>query len=227
MGYVLVPGDVYPRRPVLEASTASLETVANINTRSGVHLLATCKQAHQEGHTILYSHNTFHLPPTMTFSWSDRLLAKHKAMIKRISIAIGLVELTTTMVTAIQNEMPASVRDKDGHRWGGAVGGALIETWYYKLDRIADWDSLEEIEIRSFGRTYLLQHREIVANGRRSITQLYCDPCWKGIFQRSYFYAFANIMTKVSLEGWEVTKEWLRVRKPGEMAERFLIGAGD
>lgn len=171
MGYVLVPGDVYLCQPVPEIPTASPEITANVNALSGVHLLATSKQAYQEGHTIFYAFNTFYLPPTMTFSWCDRLLAKHNALTKRISITIGLVELTPAMLTEIQNRMPAGVGTENGpengHRWAKAVGGALIDSWYSKLENIADWDSLEEFELRSFGRIYHFQHHEVIAFWKR------------------------------------------------------------
>lgn len=228
MNYVLVPGDVYPYRPVPETtSTDKPETTLNVASRPGVNLLATCKQAYQEGHAMFYSFNTFHLPPTGTFSWSDRLLAKHKALIKRISITIGLVELTPAMLTEVENRIPARRGDKDGFQWAAAVGDVLMASRCSKVQYIAHWDSLEEFELRSFGRTYLLQHRELVAVWKGSIFQLYWFPCWKDILQRSYFYEYANIATKVTLEGWEVTKAWLGERKPGEMADKFLNGAGD
>lgn len=220
MGYVLVPGDVYPYTPVDKTSTASPGTAANVNTWSSVHLLATCKQAYLEGHTIFYSSNTFHLPPTLTFSWSDRLLAKHKAMIKRISLTIGLVQLTSPVFKLIESGMPAGVSNKNGHRWAAEVGNILVAYWCIKLEEIADWDSLEELELHSISGSYLFQHHEVVAVWKRDTPRLESSlwndrmkkSRWNEIIRRSYDSAYANIVTKVTFEGWEMTKEWLDVR---------------
>ena len=308
MGYVLVPGDVYPYRSVLKTSTGSPETALNAKARSGVHLLAyckrafrrirnkikgyvliredidpcrstsetstykaettpkteprpgiqliaTCKQAYSEGCELFYSSNTFHLPPTATFSWSDKLTAKHKAMIKRVSITIGLVELTPAILTEIEKNMPANLDKKEAKPWAEAIGDVLLKSWHSKLRHIADWGSLEELELRSYGRTYSFPYREVVAIWKRRddrgfenetersrdiLTRSYFFDYanidrgfeseierWRDILTRSYFYDYGNILAKVTFEGWELTKKWLGERESGEMAEPFIIGAGE
>lgn len=229
MDYVLVPGDIYPCRPDLETSTRSPDTTVNVASHSGVQLIATCKQAHQEGHGLFYSSNTFHLPPIEIFEWSMRLQAKHKAMIKRISITVGLVELTPALLNKIENSKLVRVDQKNcwnGQRWGPAVLEALSNVWESKLRYIAAWTSLEQVDLSSFGRTYVLEHDEIVAN-KGHLSLWHQSPYWRNILQRAHICVFGNIMIMVDSVGWEKTKEWLYVRKPDEMAKGFWVGPED
>ena len=253
--YVLIREDIYPCKPASKTSTYKPETTPKIESRPGMQLIATCKQAYSEGCELFYSSNTFHLPPTGTFSWSDKLTAKHKAMIKRVSITIGLVELTPAMLTEIEKNMPANIDKKEAKPWAEAIGDVLLKSWHSKLTHIADWGSLEELELRSYGRTFLFPYREVVAiwkkrddrgfeneteRGRDILTRSYFFDYanidrgfeseierWRDILTRSYFYDYANVLTKVTFEGWELTKKWLAEREPGEMAEPFSIGAGE
>ena len=225
-GYALKPEDIHPSRPASETSTDKIETTPRTGSRADIQLLVTCKQAYNEGHELFYSSNTFHLPPVETFSWSDRLAPKYKAMIKRISITIGLVELTPAMLTDIENRMPASVNHNDPDRCARYIVDILVRSWHSKLKTIADWDTLEEIELRSFGRTYLFPHREVAAVWKQCAL-VYGTGRFADILERSFFYDYLNISVKVILEGWQMTKKWLGEREPGEMAEPFIIGTAE
>lgn len=224
MDYVLVHGDIQPYRPVSQTPARIPETTANVE-RPGIQLMATCKQAYLEGHTLFYSSNTFHLSPTVPFWWSDRLQPKHKAMIKRISIQIGLVELTSAMLDEIKSSSLAGVGRKNGPRSGAAVADALTDVWISKLRYIAAWTSLEEVELCAFDRTHILQHHDIAANLGQ--IDLWHNPYWRNVLNRSHLCVFGNIRQKVWSVGWTRTKGWLRVRKPDEMTQGidFWIGA--
>lgn len=108
MHLVLVYGDVFPCGSV---SKTSSDTKANVASPPGIQLLATCNKAYNEGHELFYSSNTFHLPPTMTFEWSNELQAKHKAMVKRISITLGLEELTVSTLDKTRARVRACASD--------------------------------------------------------------------------------------------------------------------
>lgn len=220
--HVLAPGDIYPWGPALEMPTRSPDTPVNIEHWPGIQLIATCKQAYLEGHELFYSSNTFHLPQTTTFRWADRLQAKHKAMIKRISISFGLVESTPAMLKQIERSMPRRVPQKSGAQWGEAMKEALLDLWKLKLRYIAAWTSLEEIELCSFGRICVLLHHDIVANlGRFDVwDNLY----WRYVLWESRGYVFNNIRSKVDRVGWKKTKEWLTVKKPVGMAKGWIYG---
>ncbi len=179
MDLVLVHGDIHPYKPVpkvpVKVSTPEPDSAANVYTlkpdsaaivkpQPGIQLIATCKQAYDEGHVLFYSSNVFHLPPTMTFEWSNRLQAKHKAMIKRISITFGLEELTPAMVDEIDRS-PLSLKPEDDSDFCiDEVFATLGRGWMKKLDHIADWTSLEEIEVCSFNHTHTLQYHDVVSN---------------------------------------------------------------
>ena len=232
MGYVLVGGYLTPCKSVSEAPTRSQETAARVDFRLGVQFIATCKQAYVEGHGLFYSTNTFHLSLKMPFLWPERLQPKHKAMIKRISITIGLVELTPSMLDQVQSNMV-------GHTgyssvWASAVLDVLVEEWKAKMRYIAAWNSLEEVEVHSFGCTVFLPHHEIVAQlgelhvaGGSQLDACFNHPYWRVTFRRSCLYVIGNISVEVDSVGWKKTREWLQVRKPGQMAEGFVLRTSD
>lgn len=230
MGYVLVGGTLTPCKSVSEAPTRSQDTAARVDLRLGVQFIATCKQAYVEGHGLFYSTNTFHLPPKIPFLWPERLQAKHKAMIERIRITIGLAELTPSMLNQVQSNMV-------GHTgyssvWASAVLDVLVEEWKAKMRYIAAWNSLEEIEVHSFGCTVVLPHHEIVAHlGELHVAgeddTCFNHPYWRVTFRRTCLYVIGNISAGVASVGWKKTREWLQVRKPGQMAEDFLLRTSD
>ncbi len=226
MDCVLILGDIYPCRSALTTSTGSSNTMVKVESQPGIQLIATCRQAYHEGHRLFYSSNTFHLPPTMTFEWPDRLQVNHKAMIKRISITIGLDELTSEMLSKIERSMPGGVDQKSGIYWAGRVARSLVHSWISKFRYIATWSSLEEIELRSFGHTKVLRYHEIVAHlGQACKWQ--GNRYWYKVLGRAHLCVFGTIMAKTDSVGWERTKEWLYARKPDEMAEGFWVAPED
>lgn len=226
MDYVLVHGDIHPYRPVLATSTQGPDSTADVESRPGIPLMPTCKQAYQEGHKLYYSCSTFHLPPIETFRWSDGLEPEHKAMIKRVSITIGLVNLSLALLKQIESKMPddGSVKYRG---WGAAVGAVLFDVWTSNVEYIAAWNSLDEIELRrsDLGSTHVLQHRDIVARvGHGPDLHWHQNAYWSAALQPSYVCVVGNVEAKVDRVGWVKTKEWLMARKPDEMAEGFSSG---
>ena len=251
MNLVLVPGDVYPHTPVSNTSSLIPISAANVRSRSGVQLLATCRQAYDEGHALFYSSNTFHLPATETFDWPDRLQPKHKCLIKRIGITIGPNELDASMISHIDR----TYTDRMGTFI--AIHRAVYETtqvsWRSKMNSIAAWTSLEEVTLCLFneadyptvfssskrdlqyherGLQYherTLQHCELVAKmedlnlwfGGRR------SPYWDKILWWPRVLVLANIFTKNGEIGWAATMEWLYMRKPGELAGNMFWGWAD
>ena len=166
MNLVLVPGDVYPHTPVPKISTRVPISAANVESRSGVQLIATCRQAYNEGHALFYSSNTFHLPATETFEWSDRLQPKHKYLIKRISITIGPNELDASMISHIKEtyifrisnpsefrDEPEGVLEAHYNTIEQAVLNTLGKAWNSKMMHMAAWSSLEDITLCLFKET--------------------------------------------------------------------------
>ena len=90
----------------------------------GFQLLATCKQAYNEGHRMFYAMNTFHLPPGPVNNidgWYPNLQPKHQKMIRTICIDLNLADLTCGGMDAV--ERSAGSRrggrpdNNDGHLW--------------------------------------------------------------------------------------------------------------
>ena len=217
MDLVLVPGDVYPCRSV---SKTSSDTKANVVSPPGIQLLATCKQAYNEGHELFYSSNAFHLPPTMTFEWSNGLQAKHKAMVKRINITLGLDDLTVTTLKEVDRRYSS---DADGlNELFIPLDDVLYDLRRCKMRYIVAWASLEEIDLCSFTCTQFLPHCDVVAN-IGFFRRLGSGPYWSYILDWRDVCVSARVCGLVSRVGWEKPKEWLQMRKPDEMPEDFRL----
>ena len=71
----------------------------------GFQLLATCKQAYNEGHHMFYANNTFHLPPGPVNNidgWYPNLQPKHQKIIRTICIDLSLADLTCGGMDAVE-----------------------------------------------------------------------------------------------------------------------------
>ena len=245
MNLVLVPGDVYPHAPVPDTSTREPVAAANVQSRSGVQLIATCRQAYDEGHALFYSSNTFHLPAIMTFEWSDRLQHKHRRLIKRIGITIGPNELDAAMIGLIderyRNKRPRVYRQFDVIQ--EVVVDTLHNTWIAKMRHMAAWSSLEEITLCLFREScmptipryckyslqhheYTIRHCELVAN-LKTFDLWSQEPYWENMIWWPCVLVVANIFVKSDETTWVETIEWLYERKPDKLAEGFWEGLED
>ena len=224
MDLVLVHGDLYPSKPVPRTSSLLPPLPPTYSTQPGIQLIATCKQAYQEGHALFYSSNKFHFPCLDTFEWSDKLQAKHKAMIKRVSITVGLDELTPSMIDEIKQSLPDCAWEDADPFLSEAVVDTLTEAWESKMRHMAAWTSLEEIELFSFYKKYPLQHREVVAN-LTEISQWSQSLYWRNAFQWPQTCVSKSIKAKLERVGWKNAIEWLYMRGAGELAEGFYLGA--
>ena len=131
MEYILIPGDIYIRPEKRKSRFSQLERyLTAMATRSrhlsgklqrfvtgtsldkqctiqqsDFHLLATCKQAYNDGHYMFYAMNTFHLPPGPVENkdhWFAHLRPEHQKMIKTIRIDLKLAELTYGDLDAVE-----------------------------------------------------------------------------------------------------------------------------
>ena len=92
MGLVLMPGDIYLKsKPIVGTVPSKFH-----RKRYGVQLLATCRQAYEEGHQMYYSSNTFHLPAGRNY-WSMQLFQsiqpKHYDMIQYMAIECSIFDI--------------------------------------------------------------------------------------------------------------------------------------
>ena len=92
MKLVLKPGDIYMKpHPILGVTGSAFHV-----KRYGSQLLATCKQAYEEGRALYYSKNTFHLPAGRDY-WSRRLFhsiqPEHQSLIQSVAITCSVYDL--------------------------------------------------------------------------------------------------------------------------------------
>ncbi|KAG7002402.1 hypothetical protein G7Y79_00027g060940 [Physcia stellaris] len=148
MDLVLVPGDVYLRLPPFTSRKLSME---NPSTRSqfriGAQLLATNRQAYNEGRVKYYSMNRFHLP---SLSLSDcqyilnRYQTKNLEMVRHVTLDCYLTQfLNEDMVKDIEESLiPKKLMEENGrldydqHYWYPAILRRLFRVWGAKLHLI-------------------------------------------------------------------------------------------
>ena len=218
--YVLVPGDIHPHRPELATSTQSPDSTAIVESRPGIQLMATCKQAYQEGHMLYYSSNIFHLPPVDTFGWVDRLQPKHKAMIKRVRFPIGLVNLSPALLDRVDSDMSEDplVRDMN---WWSAVADTMLDVWKSKLEYIVAWESLDEAELCSLYFGSLSEPHDQVAQLGSVPVYSIKNEYWSHTLGSWHYYVYLNMATGLGRVDWVQTKAWLTATMPDETSEGY------
>ena len=91
----------------LVTDTADVRLTGQPTIRTpGLQLLATCKQAYDEGHHMLYNLNTFHWPPDPhenTPCWYKTLQPEHQKMIKTICVDLDFVDLMYGGMDAVES----------------------------------------------------------------------------------------------------------------------------
>ncbi len=172
-GYILLtasePENRHCRPGALQGKIKRVvETVSKRNSRDskstrtfvpdGFQLLATCKQACAEGHTIFYSSNTFHFPPgplDNTHRALKTLQPQHHAMIKSVGIRMHLEDLTLAVFEDIHFEMRgrylsnlmARPNAAQAVRWGTLATKRLMRIWVQKSAfLLAHWDGYPVLE---------------------------------------------------------------------------------
>lgn len=101
MQLVLCPGHIYLRsKPAASNHHISYSNDPASATRSppGIQLLATCRQAYNEGRALYYSGNVFHLPPgplSATEAILNKVQPESLSLIRRVNLPAGLLDLAS------------------------------------------------------------------------------------------------------------------------------------
>lgn len=122
-------------------------------------MLVSCKTAYFEGHYLYYSSNMFHLPPGSfkdTFRWVEALQPKHKNLIRRIGLRFGLSDMTPAMIEDVNTYCAA----KDLNVSAFMIVH-LYRVWEAKLLHLANWNSLEEIQLEVHDAAIVVSRDEI------------------------------------------------------------------
>ena len=103
MHLVLCPGHIYLRsKPTASNHYISYSNDPDNATQSppGIQLLATCRQAYNEGHALYYSANVFHLPPgplSATEAILNNIQPESLSLIHHINLTTGLLDLASLL----------------------------------------------------------------------------------------------------------------------------------
>ena len=132
LSLALTGGHVYLRSSFSSQKLIHKPTSVNPSFTStpAVNLLATCRQAYDEGHVMFYSENVFHLPRGRCEEMK-KVLAKikpeHLAMMKHVVLRLSLLDLTPSVLLELEEARPSSFPD------GLEMSNALLNMWLGKL----------------------------------------------------------------------------------------------
>ena len=130
----------------------------------GCQLLATCKQAYNEGYVSFYNRNVFHFAPgpilaSMEYFWS--LKRKHLKLIEKISIEMSVTDLTPsvleTIETAFYQNQRQSIAHADNFLVVRYVMDALRDLWTEKNAMARDAKQFNTIALWGM---FLIQARQ-------------------------------------------------------------------
>ena len=182
----------------------------------GFQLLATCKQAYNDGHYMFYAMNTFHWPPgpvSNSDGWYANLQPEHRKMIRTICIDLDLVDLMCGGMDAVElfaGRRPGGrPHDYDGNAWSyEAMYQLALRLWTQILglyccatpQTLRGFVGLEKVIVQSsIGRCVLSSRLGSDENEWESLTELVAAGSrhFKTIIQ---FH--------VNGRGWKKTKKW-------------------
>ena len=205
-----------PHPFIISTTDVSLEGQFTLQQR-GFQLLATCKQAYNEGRYMFYTMNTFHWPPgpvNITDGWNVNLQPEHQKMIKNVCIDLNLVSLTYGDMEAVE----ASARRGHGGQPGNHDGNFWSYEAVYQLERRV-WSKILSLyccDVPGNLRGFVGLERMIFQSsiGRCVLnSQLKNDETeWESLVD--FITAVSNhlrsiIRFHVNGRGWRKTKTWL------------------
>lgn len=126
----------------------------------GFQLLATCKQAYQEGHRLFYDDNVFHIPRgpvSNTREWLNKIRLEHKDMIRAVCVTMSLADLTPLAMSYIEKTIipPRHLTrtNEEQHFVFKTVVYLELELWMNKLHFLQDWKTPETVCIKTGDET--------------------------------------------------------------------------
>ncbi|KAL8792672.1 MAG: hypothetical protein Q9195_004732 [Heterodermia aff. obscurata] len=145
LSLALTGGHVYLRSSSSPQELSHKPTSVNSNFEStlAVNLLATCRQAYNEGRMMFYSENVFHLPPGRWEEMSNVLTnikPEHLALIKHIVIRLSLLDLRSSVLRRPDYALPKQYQEIGGPNY--------ISIWLFKLKHTQNiFDKANEVRI--------------------------------------------------------------------------------
>ena len=226
LSLALTGGHVYLRSSFSSQKLSHKPTLVNPTFKStpAVHLLATCRQAYDEGHVMFYSENVFHLP-LGRFEEVLKVLAKiepeHLALMKHVVLRLSLLDLTPSVLLGMQEESPSSFPN------GEKISAALYGMWLAKLNHVQKYlRNLNEARVRlseddkvGDEASIMIVHGSVCSHKRALvINPLAIDtkffeadmyPTIKELFTASLTRFYYIVCMKIERQEWEEFKSWL------------------
>ena len=183
----------------------------------GFNLLATCRQAYNDGHYMFYTMNTFHWPPVPSNDpndWYTNLRPEHRKLIKTICIDLDLVDLMYGCMDIVEDfarrRYGGRPDDYDGNAWSLEAmaqlevrmwGQMFYMYWCARPQELSGFVGLEKVIVQSsIGRCVLSSQFRNDDNEWHSLTEL--------ITAVSHHFE-TIIQFHVNGRGWKETKKWL------------------
>lgn len=202
-----------PKRLVMDTSVKRQSALQ----QPGFQLLATCKQAYNDGRYMFYSMNTFHWPPgpvNCTDGWYANLQPEHRKMIRTICIDLDFVDLmyggTHAIEASARRHHGGQPGDYDGNAWSiEAMFQLELRMWAQILSlycraipyNLRGFNGLERVIVQSsIGRCVMNSPLGTNANEWESLKELVTAVS-------THFEII--VQYHVNGRGWRKTKKWL------------------
>ncbi len=224
---------------VLKAHQASQDT----RVKYGCQVLATCKQLYCEGHAVFYSLNTFHLAPgplRTSIEYFDKLQPHHKALIKHVSVDLGIADLTPNLLSELNARvsgrsliMPvlSTTPPQDNTSVSVCLARMTKELWVSKLMYVLTWRGLSDIRIQHHNPCRLngqstYEWRQVVATElviehshlrAMSLQAKARDVQMATMMMNAYKALTSVLIAQVANYGWKGFSEWLEFLEFGPM----------
>ena len=213
MGLVLAPGHIYLRSGPTSSSTYDSydrDPDRAVPAPPGIQLLATCKQAYQEGHMLYYSGNIFHLPPgpkEVTRAVLGRFQPKHLALIRHVSFRASSIDLTPALMAIVDSVALTSIlysRESNSRKYARHLLRVLDSEWNWKAWFVAtELPLLHSFQIESAQKIAIFEGEPGTLNSPDNIHELekvLFDVC---------FAAKNRLFCTVAKSGWQrFTDSW-------------------
>lgn len=139
----------------------------------GYQILATCRQAYEEGVEQFYTKNTFYLPPghvEHSINYFSSLAPKTRAMIKRIGIRFAVEDLAPDIIPrkglVLAGDKEWATTWKDGepkHELSYLCAARLRQIWFEKLAWVRQWDTVRvaKLEFWPLGKALYVKGEDL------------------------------------------------------------------
>ena len=183
----------------------------------GYQFLAASKQVSEEGRSIFYSQNVFHLPPgplSNTQDWFDGLREDHRKTMGTLVCDFSLLDLEPYIVHAayfIAYLLKKTCRRGSNltYLWRVEIMNYLWETWLYKVYFILKRENKTDQESLRDKVSFLLGLKE--KTRQQSVPSKYIDE-----MQTAFTDLDRLLVRKIRDLGPQGTKTWLIRREYGE-----------